>query len=155
MLRISWVAAQVTASQEGLSSMSEWVSEYMVRQIVMIQNQFDQQSIWSLLTYEYILPLTLKTWMLNPWLTLLEELFVMDNFYDIIKVDMQGKDLWLWHFPILYSWKIPITAEFWQFGALSHTVLGAVFQLLQYKQANMEFKYQRNIFLVYQELKKS
>jgi hypothetical protein len=27
MLRISWVTAQLVASQEGLSSMSEWVSD--------------------------------------------------------------------------------------------------------------------------------
>jgi hypothetical protein len=30
MLRISWVAAQLAASQEGLSSMSEWVSMYII-----------------------------------------------------------------------------------------------------------------------------
>jgi hypothetical protein len=29
MLGISWVAAQMAASQEGLSSMSEWVSEWV------------------------------------------------------------------------------------------------------------------------------
>jgi hypothetical protein len=29
---------------------------------------------------------------LNPWSAVLEELFVMDNFFDTIKADMQGMD---------------------------------------------------------------
>jgi hypothetical protein len=31
MVGSSWVAAQLTASQERLSSMSEWVSEFLLR----------------------------------------------------------------------------------------------------------------------------
>jgi hypothetical protein len=37
MLGISWVAAQLAASQEGLSSMSEWVSEWQVMKLLIMQ----------------------------------------------------------------------------------------------------------------------
>jgi hypothetical protein len=37
MLRISWVAAQVAASQEGLSSMSEWVSYSVIEDMNWIE----------------------------------------------------------------------------------------------------------------------
>jgi hypothetical protein len=50
MLRISWMAAQLAASQKGLSSMSEWGSEYWgqwIRSMQLLRNTY----IWCLLYY--------------------------------------------------------------------------------------------------------